>query len=379
MLLKRAFVALATVCFNAYYRLCCKRFAREKMVLLTSQQQDTPSYDYLSLAEEFKYYGWTSKMHVGVVRRGNPFAYLSFVMSEIRLLSRSEIVFVDRYDPVVALIDFECESVVPEMGCWNDFPRNPIVIQLWHAFGAYKKFGYQSADVTEGHSSEELSLFKIHRNYSWVICSGEGPRKVFSEAFACPISRVIPLSRPMQRKLLQERWRSNGAKDANCPMVLFAPTVRKYDHEIHPFRELKKNSQELFDDAPFKVEWSFHPLEGNEAADNGSLALYDADYVVTDYSSIVYEAFLLGKRVVFYVPDIEHYRLSPGLNADPTALCPNLTAQSAVELVSRLSGWVQGAAAYPMNEFEAFVCGAFEGSGDDPAKAIVEFVISKVS
>ena len=379
MLLKRIIVVLATTCFNAYYRLCCKRFDREKLVLLTSQQLDEPSYDYISLAKEFNNNGWMTKIHVDAVRRGNPFNYLSFVKDEIKILSRSKIVFVDRYDPVIGLIDFECENVRPKTRGWNDFPCNPIVIQLWHAFGAFKKFGYQSANVAEGHSGEELSLFKIHRNYSWVICSGRGAREAFSEAFACPIDRVIPLSRPMQRKLLQEGRSSDNAKNNSYPVVLFAPTVRKYDHEIHPFRELRKHSEELLQGAPFKVKWSFHPLEEEGTEDKSPLALCDVDYVVTDYSSIVYEAFLLGKRVAFYVPDIDHYRESPGLNADPVRLCPDLAMQSAIELVSRLSDWVQGAVIYPTHELETFVCGAFEGSGDDPAKDIVNFAISKAS
>ena len=41
------------------------------------------------------------------------------------------------------------------------------------------------------------------------------------------------------------------------------------------------------------------------------------DYVVTDYSAVAFEAAVASKKVLFYVPDIEEYRRSPGLNVDP--------------------------------------------------------------
>lgn len=379
MLLRKIVVALATVCFNAFYQFCCKHSNRGKTVLFTSQQQGDPNYDYVSLAREFTDRGWTAVIHVGLVRRGSPLRYLSFIQREIKLLSQSRIVFVDRYDPVISLIDFEYEDAVPILGYWNDFPSTPIIVQLWHAFGAYKKFGFQSSDVMEGHSTEESSLFKIHRNYSWVVCSGEGARRAFSEALAYPMDRVVPLSRPTQRKLVLERRRLKVTEAKDRPVVLFAPTVRKYDHEIHPLRDLEKRSTELFESAPFEVRWSFHPLEMGGSAVDGSVRLLDVDYVVTDYSSIVYEAYLLGKRVAFFIPDIEHYRVSPGLNADPTILCPDLVVNNETELCSLLSMWVQGESIYPAHELETFVDGSFEGSGDDPSKDIVEFVINKLS
>ena len=119
---------------------------------------------------------------------------------------------IDRYDPVISLLDFTCEPTELRDALHLEFPNKPIVIQLWHAFGAFKKFGYQALDIAEGHTSGEAALFRIHRNNSWVICSGEGARKAFAEAFACPIERVLPLGRPEYRKLRDLRGATRSAK-----------------------------------------------------------------------------------------------------------------------------------------------------------------------
>lgn len=368
--------------FNALYRLFgFFRRCRRNEVLFVTRKADSPSYDYLECGKAFERQGLTPVYLARKLEARTVLPFALLVVREIYHLSRCEICVVDRYDPVVSLIDFECDGPsLDEAKCINrDFPRSPIIIQLWHAFGAFKKFGYQTLDIAEGHSSEEARLFQIHRNYSWVICSGEGARVPFSEAFACPIRRVVPFSRPTQKKLKEIARGNRAVKPGDPAMVLFAPTIRKYDKANHPVQDLIESAKVLFDEAPFEVRWSLHPLEsGGEASGGVPDHLLEADYVVTDYSSIVYEAYILKKKVAFFVPDIEHYRLSPGLNADPLELCPGLCATDAFELKDMLSGWVRDSSTYPQEELEAFAKSAFEGSGEDPAEDLARFAVEEL-
>ncbi len=123
------------------------------------------------------------------------------------------------------------------------------------------------------------------------------------------------------------------------------------------------------------MQWSDHPLvAGGDARGDVPEGLLHSQVVVTDYSSIVYEAFLLNKMVAFYVPDIAHYRTSPGLNIDPEELCPHLVAKTEMELNEKLYGWLRDPASYPWNELEQFVGDAFTGSGYDPAHDLVRFI-----
>lgn len=329
----------------------------------------------------FESHGWKTHMHLKKVSKRNLTSYFGHVMKEIQLIARCKIVILDRYDPIISLLDFKCESH-PELltpdnkSLHTDFPTEPIVIQLWHAFGAYKKFGYQSLGTPEGHSHAVTDVFNIHRNYSLIVCSSNGCRQAFAEAFNYPLNRVIPLNRPEFNELLALRTQQlSSSADKRRMTVLFAPTLRKSKNSPHPFRKLYEQREQRLKELDADIIWSFHPLESDlPAPGNVSKALLEADYVVTDYSSIVYEAYLLNKEVLFYIPDIERYRKSPGLNVDPTELAPALCIFDEDNLVQTLSRLLDSEDVYPMDEFTSFVHNAFDERTADFSAFIDDFL-----
>lgn len=356
-----AYVSCAA--FNGLYHLF-GLFGRRDEVLFVSRKSGEPSYDYVECGKAFSAQGYEPVYLSQHFKKSSVLAYAGLVLQELYHLARCRVCVIDRYDPVISLLDFKCEPTELRDALHLEFPNEPIVIQLWHAFGAFKKFGYQALDIAEGHSSDEAALFRIHRNNSWVICSGEGARKAFAEAFACPIERVLPLGRPEYRKLSDMRSATRSAKvgkssgtGAKCT-VLFAPTIRKYDKAVDPFADLCDTADQVFQSSKYEVVWSAHPLTaGKDAGGDVPTSLIDADIVITDYSSIVYETYLLGKMVGFYTPDIAHYRSSPGLNADPALLSPGITASSPGELADLLEQWSTDHETYPHDELERFVGG----------------------
>lgn len=366
---------VARLVFNGLYRLFCLS-GRKNEVLFVSRKADEPSYDYLECGAAFEQRGLKPVYLSQHFKGSSTVAYSRLVLKELYHLARCKVCVIDRYDPVVSLLNFKSESVAGSSAGHNELPVEPVVIQLWHAFGAFKKFGCQSLDVAEGHSSEEARQFSIHRNNSWVVCSGEGARAAFAEAFDCPIERVVPLSRPEYRKLLElKRQACSAAEEGTKPVALFAPTIRKYDKAANPFDALKISGFDRSAVLSYDISWSDHPLtSGGDAKGDVPTGLLSCQMVVTDYSSIVYEAYLLGKMVLFYVPDIEHYRVSPGLNVDPEEMCPSLVARTEDELSSKLSAWLACPEGYPWDEMERFVGSAFEGSGCNPAEEIATFI-----
>ena len=66
-----------------------------------------------------------------------------------------------------------------------------------------------------------------------------------------------------------------------------------------------------------------------------------ADCVITDYSAVAFEAGIIGKPVFFYVPDINEYRASPGLNIDPLAKFPQVSSPDAAKLMGHIADHVQ--------------------------------------
>ncbi len=387
---RRAFVGVSRAVFNGLYRLCSLG-GRHNEVLFLSRQTNQPSNDYRAVGEALAKRGFTPVYLCRKLSKRTVFPYAAHALREIRHLACCKVVFIDRYDPMVSLIDFNCEPISNGLAAAArdsrlqgdvlhvEYPAQPMVIQLWHAFGAFKKFGYQSIGTREGHSHEVADAFDIHRNYSWVVCSGEGCRAAFAEAFAIPVNRVVPLNRPEYRDIMLRRPSAADTPLPAEPSVLFAPTLRKSSASPHPFRTLYDRRKEALAGVPIQALWSFHPLEeGLDAVGQVPASLDAADYVVTDYSSIVYESYLLGKRVVFFVPDLDEYRKTPGLNADPGIRCPELTAVTEADLRDKLMRWTNDPATYPAEQLEAFIDGAFAEAPDDPAKALADFVCQRV-
>ena len=383
--MRRAFAACSKAFFNFIYRASSPSKPRKDQVVFLSRQADEPSYDYVELSREFERRGWTSVMHLKKVTKRNLIPYAYHVVKEVRLLAKSKAAILDRYDPVVSMLEFECAAAddagLPAECVHREFPLQPVVMQLWHAFGAYKRFGYQSIGTREGHSRDVIDAFSIHRNYSWVVCSGEQCRPAFAEAFSCPIDRVVALDRPEYDELASMRQQRSSVEGKT--RVLMAPTLRKSASSEHPFKELyerRVDFERLLGDG-VEVVWSFHPLEsGLPAPGNVSQTLVDADILVTDYSSIVYEAYLLGKPVLFYIPDIDKYVVSPGLNANPAEASPGICLHGEEQLAERLQGIASGEAAYDFDQLEAFAGGAFGGidrSSGTAASRFVDFVIAE--
>ncbi len=338
---KYALVALSRVLFNGLYRLFCLGTRRDE-VLFFSRQANHPSEDFVALGREFMERGWQVCYLTKKLSKRSVPSYCPFIVRELYHLARCRICFVDRYDPVICLLDFKGvrESGLAA-GTFDEFPTEPLIIQLWHAFGAFKKFGYQSVDTPEGHDSANAELFRIHRNYSYVICSGEGAQEAFAEAFRVPRHRVVPLLRPEYDRLVAIGRRRSRAVPAGGQggrlRILFAPTLRSASGSPRPFVDLYRGGAWRVLEEAAQVAWSFHPLERQgEAAGDINELLPRADMVVTDYSSIVYEAAILRIPVLFYVPDIGEYRLSPGLNADPAAAVPSIAFQDADALIDAL-------------------------------------------
>lgn len=414
--LKTLFVGTARVVFNGAYQFQCKRQGpkRDKTVVFISRQMDVPSENFCAVGRALEQCGWNVVYHTKRLTKMTLLSYTAHVFQEIALLAQASAVVLDRYDPVISLLDFTCEepeacdSAVNECQgssgaaaelnatgskayIHHEFPTQPLVVQLWHAFGSFKKFGYQSLDTPEGHSEATARIFRIHRNYSWVICTSEDDRMAFAEAFAAPPERVVPLGLPEFDKLLDKRKCAVASDSLSTSLseraqgtsgmfnVLFAPTLRKDPHSEHPFHDLE-SWWKSHSTPTLEPHWSYHPLErGVGAATDVACGLEASDVVVTDYSSLVYEAYVLGKPVLFYIPDIEAYRISPGLNADPLMRCPELCYTNPQALQSALVNLALHPQSYPHKALESFVGKAFLEESGHSAERIASFIDSHVA
>lgn len=195
------------------------------------------------------------------------------------------------------------------------------VIQIWHACGAFKKFGLDAPSRLT--KQEEIAT---HLQYSAVAVTGEECRKPFAGAFGVSEDICLPLGLPRTDSLVSSRDEMRKAVLERHPdfagktLYLYCPTFREengkhitYDPKI----DFEKLSSQLEKDEIFIIRR--HPLMNYRFFDGEYPNIIDlsaestleltaaCDVIITDYSSVIYDACLLDVPMVFYCPDIENY------------------------------------------------------------------------
>ena len=198
------------------------------------------------------------------------------------------------------------------------------VIQLWHKNGAFRRFGIDK-NTTESHFRE----YKNHSQYSDVAVSGEYVRQFYTHAFGVDYETVKALGSPSTDELLgksfvkvnREIIENKHPLLRNRKVYVYFPTYRESEGELavlNPKIDWAKLNRDLADDEIFVV--SRHPLTPevffkdafysrvkDYTKDPTSELLSLADVIITDYSSIIFDASLLKKPMVFYCPDFGEF------------------------------------------------------------------------
>lgn len=208
--------------------------------------------------------------------------------------------------------------------------KNTEIIQLWHAAGAFKKFGYSTLNQAFGPSKDYLKHVKIHSNYSKVIVSSTEVIPYYSEAFRMPSEQILPLGVPRtdyffkkdEHRKVKERFYQCYPELMNKKLILYAPTFRGKSHDQETFLfpiDIPQFVQILGEDYALLVH--LHPYMKNQVkVDRGNGFIYHiteqfniqelmvlSDVLVTDYSSVVFDYSLLERPMAFFADDLEEY------------------------------------------------------------------------
>lgn len=268
----------------------------------------------------------------------NPLRILSFFLVKSRLLATSKYVFLN-------------DNFMP-MGKLN-FRKEAVITQLWHAEGAFKKFGFHISQPDGVRRAEKAGNEKL----TYVVCSGEGVRDIYSGAFGVEKEQVLALGAPRCDYLLSEENRINARAELEAlypqtkgkRVVLYAPTFR--DTKEANLEILRRFDTKKFTDA-LGEEWvlfvKLHPqvhesctvtnaVDITDYDDVRKLALF-CDVLITDYSSICMDFAFLDKKTVFFAYDLEEYKSKRDFYFDYEAYVPGKVARTVEECIEAVKG-----------------------------------------
>ncbi len=250
--------------------------------------------------------------------------------------------------------------------------RGCRVIQVWHAEGAYKRFGHAARGAStraDGALSEWM-----HRGYDAALVSSEHVRPAYAEAFQLPIERVHaigPLHGAWLARASEVAERANALREEYPALkgrhvLLYAPTFRGRGISR---RSALTISPDLIA-AALPHDWivliKAHPLVPiTDAATHPSCLIVDrrtpvedlfpvADALFTDYSSSVFLWSLLARPLLLAINDIAEYSDDPGLFADlSTADGIGQRVSSAAEVAALLTASETGVDAVDRSRYDS--------------------------
>ncbi len=243
------------------------------------------------------------------------------------------------------------------------------VIQVWHAEGAYKRFGHATRGVSGGADGALHEL--IHSGYSDALVSSESVRPAYAEAFRMPLDHVHTVGP------LRGAWLANSAAVAlrkatllaqypelsGKRVLLYAPTFRGRGAQRETQLTISPDAIAAALPSDWIVAIKAHPLVPITAklsgaqSTSGRCVTLDAatpidelfpiaDALFTDYSSSIFLWSLLERPLLLAVADADAYAQDPGLFLDPrSSESIGTRVNSAQEVVAVLTAVGSSAAA----------------------------------
>lgn len=329
---------------------------QKKQVYLLSRQFNSPSINYQIIIDELKKDNIPYKVKCKKISSSindsmrtqghysNTFNLIKKVFSNLKStlsyyfslynqmvsIASSKVIIVDGYNLPVSLLKHK---------------KGTKVIQMWHALGAIKKFGYQSIGKVDGINPTVARILKMHANYDYVISGSEGMNKYFAEAFNVPIEKVLAIGTPSIEFLkkkdnkITKKIKEKYPALKNKINVLYSPTFR--NEKNYNYEELINNTDftkvNLIITNHFKVEERATDsrvinINSNEFQTFDILKI--VDYVITDYSALMIDAAVINKKILLYVYDYYEYKKNNGVNLDLLNDFPTIAYQDAKKLMN---------------------------------------------
>ena len=353
-----------------------KLFTKQKnKITMLSRQSDSINLDFRLLRDELKNCEEGQNIEVKILCKKIPkniwgrIKYCFFVIKNMYHIAESKVCVVDGYNiPISAL----------------KHKKGLEIIQIWHAMGAIKKFGFQVIGRKEGSTTKIARIMKMHANYTCVTCTSQATRKFYAEAFKTDINKIKVLGMPRLDYVLGknneidknvEKLLKQYPKLKNKPIILYVPTFRKKETI-----DIDKVINEI-DEEKYNLIVRLHPLDETKVDKkyiiDKEYSTYDllkvADFVVTDYSAIAFETAALNKPLYFYLYDIRKYSRKRGVNIDLETEMKDCTRTSFDEIMKLINS-----EEYNFEELRKFREKYVETFDTDNTKRIANYIREKI-
>ena len=337
-MLNKIFVILANIIYSLF-----KILPTQNKLTMISRQSNKNTLDFNLIDEEIKKEKLGIKVKIlchkldggAKAKLSVKIRYIFHCFNQMYNIATSKVVLLDSYCILISILKHK---------------KSLKVIQMWHSMGTMKKFGYQIIGLKEGSSAKLAEQMKMHKNYDFVFASSEAYAQNLADGFGCSVEKVRIYPLPRVDLLVSESYKNEIRKKIEGiypnlmekKNIVYCPTFRKNEEEMQKALEKLINSVNY---EKYNLIIKLHPLSkitiNNDRVIKDEMfstfdMLFVADFVISDYSCVIYEAALLDIPLFFYAFDLPKYLENRGLAIDYQKELPGIISKDISEILKSI-------------------------------------------
>ena len=366
---------------NVYKKEIINPIQKGKIVFVEQQNDKTLSNNFHLLHQELisnDYYN----VCVHCLGEGvcGAWEYIRRARKALQDIATAEVVFLCEGSRLISCVDMRAETKVA---------------QVWHGCGAFKKFGFSTAELLFGKELKESEQYSYYENYDIVTVSSEAVVWAYQEAMNLPAdsSIVKPIGLSRTDVFFDQAFIDNARRriEEQIPkikdkkVILYAPTFRgsvgkaKAPDEL----DLKRMKEKLADEYVLLIK--HHPTIKERPSIDAELAdfAFDvsasceiddlicvSDICISDYSSLVFEYSLMERPMIFFAYDLENYEDWRGFYYDYQELTPGAVVKTTEEILCQ----IDNIANYDLKQIQDFKEKFMSACDGESTKRLLEYL-----
>ena len=303
-----------------YYKLCQKRRTiNPKKVVFIEVRLPEISNNFKLLYQKLKD-DYDMEIHTCLLRNTfvNQEQYLKNCLKMVKEVADAKYVFINEGSNIFSAIPLRDETVV---------------VQTWHGCGAFKKFGFSTAEKKFGASRKQGLKYPFYKNYTYVTVSSPEVIWAYAEAMGMDEEerkKIKPIGISRTDVFYDESFRNSSfyhlyelfPEAKGKKVLLYAPTFRgktatATTPDIIDIPLMKDSFGE-----EYVMIFKHHPIVKKRPVIEESCKDFARDFTfdmaieelicvsdvcIADYSSLVFEYSLTNRPMIFLAHDIEEY------------------------------------------------------------------------
>lgn len=303
----------------------------------------------------------------------NKIKYVFHMFKQMYHISTSKVVVLDSYCMVISILIHK---------------KKTKIIQMWHSMGTMKKFGYSVLGLNEGSNEKIARAMKMHKNYDYIFASSDAYKDHLASGFNYTTDKILTYPLPrydlLKDKNYQKECKNKILKKypilGKKKNIIYCPTFRKYETD---FEDALKKLVNCINFDKYNLILKLHPLSTLKLEYNHTGLIIDkefstfdmlsiADYLISDYSCIIYEAAVKNIALYFYNFDYDIYLNNRGLAIDYYKELPGLISSDPKMIINDIE----------KNNYDYLKLKKFSDKYIEPSsgatKSIVDFIFKEM-